>query len=265
MGTVLMWSTEMNNRVAFIDFVRGLLCINPMERWSPQQAKMHPFITQAKYTGPFVPPMNLKNNSPLQKGPMSPAEQQQRAQEAARQKQAAAQQAAAQQAAAAQAAQQQQQASPAYNSSSAYHSPSTSQPVYNNLYSTSQQQYSNPSINFTQSQPQVPSQQSQYAGNPNNLYATAQANNARNNQRQRSTTMMGDGGIPPQIQRAASMMDPNHPIRLQPSPAYFPPPPGSHPEEGGMGQGRGRQGRRNVVRNLEGTLEEGMFGGQRWQ
>ena len=46
--------------MAFIDFVRGLLNINPLERWSPQQAKLHPFITQQKFTGPFVPPMNLK-------------------------------------------------------------------------------------------------------------------------------------------------------------------------------------------------------------
>lgn len=56
----------MSNRVAFIDFVRGLLHINPLERWSPQQAKLHPFITQQKFTGPFVPPRDLKsvNRSP---------------------------------------------------------------------------------------------------------------------------------------------------------------------------------------------------------
>ncbi|KAJ6262806.1 hypothetical protein Dda_1363 [Drechslerella dactyloides] len=65
---------EMNNRVAFIDFVRGLLNINPLERWSPQQAKLHPFITQQKFTGPFVPPMNLKSSSSagLPKSPHPP-------------------------------------------------------------------------------------------------------------------------------------------------------------------------------------------------
>ncbi|CAG8781519.1 22794_t:CDS:2, partial [Gigaspora margarita] len=36
---------EMQNRLAFIDFVQGLLNLNPIERWSPQQAKLHPFIT----------------------------------------------------------------------------------------------------------------------------------------------------------------------------------------------------------------------------
>jgi dual specificity protein kinase YAK1 len=47
---------EMANRTAFIDFVQGLLNLNPIERWSPQQAKLHPFITGEKFTGPFVPP-----------------------------------------------------------------------------------------------------------------------------------------------------------------------------------------------------------------
>ncbi|RUS14744.1 kinase-like domain-containing protein, partial [Endogone sp. FLAS-F59071] len=48
---------EMQNRRAFIDFLQGLLNLNPIERWSPQQANMHPFITGAKFTGPFVPPV----------------------------------------------------------------------------------------------------------------------------------------------------------------------------------------------------------------
>jgi dual specificity protein kinase YAK1 len=50
----------MANREAFIDFVHGLLNINPLERWSPQQARTHPFITQQKYTGPFQPQMSSK-------------------------------------------------------------------------------------------------------------------------------------------------------------------------------------------------------------
>ena len=55
----------MANREAFIDFVTGLLNINPLERWSPQQARTHPFITQQKYTGPFQPQMNLKAHESL--------------------------------------------------------------------------------------------------------------------------------------------------------------------------------------------------------
>ncbi|RGB40584.1 hypothetical protein C1646_753161 [Rhizophagus diaphanus] len=51
---------EMQNRLAFIDFVQGLLNLNPLERWSPQQAKLHPFITGEKFTGKFTPPMLMK-------------------------------------------------------------------------------------------------------------------------------------------------------------------------------------------------------------
>ncbi|KAF8520413.1 kinase-like domain-containing protein [Hysterangium stoloniferum] len=44
---------ENNNRAAFIDFCQGLLNLNPLERWTPQQAKLHPFITGEKFTRPF--------------------------------------------------------------------------------------------------------------------------------------------------------------------------------------------------------------------
>ncbi|KAF0349434.1 protein kinase [Gigaspora margarita] len=54
---------EMQNRLAFIDFVQGLLNLNPIERWSPQQAKLHPFITGEKFTGKFTPPMQLKSSN----------------------------------------------------------------------------------------------------------------------------------------------------------------------------------------------------------
>ncbi|KAF8973102.1 kinase-like domain-containing protein [Flammula alnicola] len=46
---------ELNNRAAFIDFCQGLLNLNPVTRWTPQQARLHPFITGEKYTKPFVP------------------------------------------------------------------------------------------------------------------------------------------------------------------------------------------------------------------
>lgn len=47
-------SLELNNRASFIDFCQGLLNMNPIERWSPQQARLHPFITGEKFTKPFV-------------------------------------------------------------------------------------------------------------------------------------------------------------------------------------------------------------------
>ncbi|KAL6300442.1 kinase-like domain-containing protein [Sparassis latifolia] len=46
---------ELNNRASFIDFCQGLLNMNPIERWSPQQARMHPFITGEKWTKPWTP------------------------------------------------------------------------------------------------------------------------------------------------------------------------------------------------------------------
>lgn len=43
----------MAHRRSFIDFVEGLLNLDPIKRWSPQQAAKHPFITGEKFTGPF--------------------------------------------------------------------------------------------------------------------------------------------------------------------------------------------------------------------
>jgi len=45
---------EQYSRLAFIDFVQGLLNLDPLMRWTPQQARTHPFITGEKFTGPFV-------------------------------------------------------------------------------------------------------------------------------------------------------------------------------------------------------------------
>jgi hypothetical protein len=52
---------EMQNRKSFLDFLGGLLRINPLERWTPQQALHHPFITQKPFTEPFNP---MKNTNP---------------------------------------------------------------------------------------------------------------------------------------------------------------------------------------------------------
>lgn len=49
---------ELHNREVFYDFVSGLLNINPLERWSPQQGKLHPFITKQPWTGPYRPRMS---------------------------------------------------------------------------------------------------------------------------------------------------------------------------------------------------------------
>lgn len=50
---VNLFMTESNNRAAFIDFCQGLLNMDPLTRWTPQQAKQHPFITSERFTGSF--------------------------------------------------------------------------------------------------------------------------------------------------------------------------------------------------------------------
>ncbi|KAI9203080.1 kinase-like domain-containing protein, partial [Polychytrium aggregatum] len=40
---------ELEARASLLDFLEGVLNLNPLERWSPQQAKMHPFITGERF------------------------------------------------------------------------------------------------------------------------------------------------------------------------------------------------------------------------
>ncbi|KAG2179194.1 hypothetical protein INT43_002044 [Umbelopsis isabellina] len=54
---------ETQNRLAFIDFLQGLLNLNHFERWTPQQAKQHPFITGEPFTGPFTPSMTPRSTT----------------------------------------------------------------------------------------------------------------------------------------------------------------------------------------------------------
>lgn len=55
--------TEMRSRIAFIDFVKGLLNLDPEQRWTPQQARLHPFVLGEQLTQPFVPPPHVKSYS----------------------------------------------------------------------------------------------------------------------------------------------------------------------------------------------------------
>ncbi|KAJ5465191.1 Serine/threonine-protein kinase ppk15 [Penicillium daleae] len=252
---------ELNNRVAFIDFVRGLLTINPLERWSPQQAKLHPFITQQKFTGPFMPPMNLKYSAPNKT--VAPGVQQQQQAEAASKQRAA----------------QAAHAQSAYNMQmNQYHTPpahtAQAPPMYNGMY-----QQGAPPPYPTQPpgyghqmglvQGQVP-QQAQYAPSQS-LYAQATTRAGR----QRASTMDPQGGgVPTTIQRVASHLDPNAPIRLQPSPAYYPPPPDGYVDPNNANQrrrgsraaaGQGNQRNRDFIRTLEdGVLGDGYMSQNQW-
>ena len=79
------------------------------------------------------------------------------------------------------------------------------------------------------------------------------------------------GGIPPSLQKVVSHLDPNAPIRLQPSPAYYPPGPEGI-SEGTPASARRRGSRaasgrnnRTFIQNLEDrTLEEGFMNQSQW-
>ncbi|KAK4493811.1 hypothetical protein PRZ48_014996 [Zasmidium cellare] len=271
---------EMANREAFIDFVHGLLNINPLERWSPQQARTHPFITQQKFTGPFQPQMNLKTQS---RSPAPGVQQQQQAEQLSRQRAQQAQAAQVQQAA--NAAYGQMHMSPGYPTSPHVAQQQQQAAMYGNMYSPSHQGApppypSNPpsataygqQVPMIQQPPPTASMHPYAQQQQPNLYAQATTRAGR----QRASTMDGNG-IPPALQRVVSHLDPNAPIRLQPSPAYYPPPQEgqSASDVGNVGgrrrtsrAGTGRQGGggngqdRNFVRMLEDrTLEEGWNSG----
>ena len=269
----------MTNRHAFIDFVRGLLNINPLERWSPQQAKLHPFITQQKFTQPFVPPMNLKSSS-LSKSPAPGVQQQQQAEAVSKQRQQAAQQQAQAQAqvqAQAQAQAQAQSAAYAANMQLGGYQQSPlgqAPPVYNNMYTqqAAPPPYPTQTAGFGQQMGlmhQVPSNQmpqQQYTPQQN-LYTQATTRAGR----QRASTLdQQQGGIPQSIQRVASHLDPNAPIRLQPSPAYYPPPADGYIDpNSASARRRGSRAasnrNRNFIQTLEDrTMEEGFIGQPQW-
>eukprot|EP00897_Mesotaenium_endlicherianum_P002943 jgi/Mesen1/2677/ME000167S01827 len=57
---------ERKARVAFIDFLKGLVEIDPAKRWTPHQAVQHPFITEEAFVGPWQPPPEPAALSPKQ-------------------------------------------------------------------------------------------------------------------------------------------------------------------------------------------------------
>ncbi|EXJ91229.1 CMGC/DYRK/YAK protein kinase [Capronia coronata CBS 617.96] len=253
---------EMNNRVAFIDFVRGLLTINPLERWSPHQAKLHPFITQQKFTQPFVPPMNLKSPS-SSKTPAPGVQQQQQAEALSKQRAAQAAQAQAQ----AQAAQAQAQAHTAAQNAYAMQMSPYQQtqppPMYNAMYPAHQQgappPYPTHSTNYAPHVGMMPQQPAQINPGHYNHQQSLYAQATQRAGRQRASTMdQQQGGIPPAIQRVTSHLDPNAPIRLQPSPAYYPPPADGYVDSPTSARRRGSRTQRN--RDFIRTLEDGAMG-----
>ncbi|KAI8973739.1 kinase-like domain-containing protein [Mycotypha africana] len=52
---------ELEGRLCILDFLYGVLELNPLKRWTPHQALQHPFITQKPFTGPFIPDHQIVN------------------------------------------------------------------------------------------------------------------------------------------------------------------------------------------------------------
>lgn len=276
----------MQNRKAFIDFAQGLLNLNPLERWTPAQAKLHPFITQQKFTGPFVPPMMLRPGN--SKSPAPGVQEQQRAEAMSkqRQQQQVQQQMAAQAQAQAHAQAQAQAQNAAYMqqmaaASYAAQSPMSAQPSPGGyaLYNTNAAPppYGQQSGYPTQPMGLMPGQQQvgRYAPQqPQNLYPQAGARAGR----PRASTMdqqAHQSGIPPALQRVMGHLDPNAPIRLQPSPAYYPPPPDGAPESAGSSSGNNKRrgsgkggpssrGNRDFIRTLEDQTLDDSYSQGRW-
>jgi dual specificity protein kinase YAK1 len=127
--------------------------------------------------------------------------------------------------------------------------------------------------------PQV--QQPQMFGQPAMVAAGQQqqaaAATTRGGRQRASTLEQHQSGIPASLQRVMGHLDPNAPIRLQPSPAYYPPPldgeggsaANSRRRSSRSGQGAGRgngNGSRDFIRTLEDrTLEEGFMNNSHWQ
>ena len=241
---------EMANRVSFVDFVQGLLNLNPFERWTPQQAMMHPFITESKFVGPYVPS--------LIKQPQSQHTQQQQQQHAPHSQHIPSLQV--------------QPPQPHSQPQTHHHQPQVqhqAQP-FNNVPSIKVQSdgfYNNVSIQQQQQQQQQ--QQMPYRsiamGNTQNTsnaaahLVAAHAVGSHSTRRPRATTIGNLDAIPNAIQRATALMNSAEPIRAQPSPAYIPPPDlyqampenSNHPHQNRRSQG---QQYGDVVRNLEDGL-----------
>lgn len=54
-GTPVELEAEHTRRQCFLDFLRGVLVIDPLQRWTPWQALQHPFMTGLPSTWPYVP------------------------------------------------------------------------------------------------------------------------------------------------------------------------------------------------------------------
>jgi len=65
---------ERNARAALLDWLSGVMVLDPAARWTPAQASAHPFITGAAFEGPWTPPPEAPPMAPPQRSaPLAPA------------------------------------------------------------------------------------------------------------------------------------------------------------------------------------------------
>jgi dual specificity protein kinase YAK1 len=213
--------------------------------------------------------MTLRSGS--SKSPAPGVQEQQRAEAMSKQRQQQQQQ---QQAAQAQAAQSQAYASMQMGQYAAQSPIGQTTPNMYNVYSPTHQgappPYQQPT-GFAQ-QPMsnmltAPQQQSHRYSQQPNMYSQGASRGGR----QRASTLeQHHTGISPAMQRVMGHLDPTAPIRLQPSPAYYPPPAEGAPESGGSRrrESRGGQngGNADFIRSLEErSLEDGFRMNNHWQ
>lgn len=254
---------EMQNRASFVDFVKGLLNMNPFERWTPHQAAMHPFITESKFVAPFKPALGSKEKSSTQgkyepSHQHAPVQQQLQHQQPQQQFQHQQQQHSAHAHAQHQPQQQQQVAQHKPQQPVQHRSVKVEpqvKPRSQNYYGTSA--YETPHIQGAPAsgyKGYAPSTTTQGTASSSQQHSTAWST-----RRQRASTIGNMGPIPPHIQRATAMMNPEQLIRAQPSPAYIPPPELTDPasagrHSGGKGSNGRNSGSGDVVRHLEAGL-----------
>ena len=241
-------TVERHVRNSFIDFVSGLLRINPLERWTPQQAKNHPFILDTEWTGPFNPLADNRyasNTSPTKSQPtphMTPSD----SRRSTKHQSVTFEQ------------------SPRYDPPATYDSVQPPPQVY---YSPRHAQAHPPTQYLSQAQPHYIAQQphttfthapQMMSGYPAAAEWDPHSRQARvRDNRPRANTIGNMDTIPIQLRQATARIDPAHQIR--PSPAYYPP----HDIEGILSEdGLENSTSRNIYA-MQGGYGGGVEGGMR--
>lgn len=56
---LIFFLTEKFRLDAFLHFIKGTLCLNPLKRYSVDQALAHPFVTGEPFSGTWTPPDHI--------------------------------------------------------------------------------------------------------------------------------------------------------------------------------------------------------------